>query len=966
MFDRSLLPSPASYYGQFFKFKTRQKALVQCCFHADKTASLSLDLSTGRFYCFGCEAKGGNVLDFHILKHSLDFTEACKGLGAWVDTRQDTPEQLTERKRKIEQADREHKARQEQAAREEQEAAQASIPLVADILRQCIIPMLPPPYAQAKRIGTHNLLSINADRLQRFKNPDGKAMNYGLQGLLTVAVLETLDGQPVALQVFDGVLNDKGKFSRRYVNRPSVVSGYYRLGDFTSPALIVITEGIADAVSCFEATGHPALAAGSVERLEQAAQAVKAKYPAALLVIVGDNDSHGTGQKAARSAAAAVNGRYVIPEGEGIKDANDLLRSNGQEAVKKMIEDILVSEIEAPGQSDETGTGEEAEAQAGEASVAGGGNGGEIPDPLPLTQTLAAVMPFDADLLLPPVLRDFVLDEADRMPCPPDYIANTLLVALGAVIGAGCSIKPKQLDDWLVTANLWGGIVAPPTSKKTPAISAGMKPLDRLITKARYDFVAAKKVYERELMLYEAEMEGLKADLKSAAKNTAKKKPQHTPEELVQLIMAKEEKKPSLACQRRYKTNDCTIEKLGEMEQENPSGLLVLRDELIGLLASLDKEGREGDRAFYLEGWNGTGSYNTDRIMRGSILIDSHCLSVFGGIQPDKLMAYLEQAYSGLGNDGLLQRFQMLIYPDPVAWEYRDRLPNWEAANKVQAIFERLSETDFIEFGASPEDDYNNHPYFRFAPEAQAAFITWTTRLHTQKIASEESSILQQHLGKYDRLFSSLSLIFHLVDCADTGKQSPVSLQAVQYAAAWCDYLETHARRIYGLLLDNGMKSAIALSKRIFQIFQNAQTLTDKTDTTRENWRKKGFVLRDIQRKQWQHLTEKNAIQKALDILENHYWLLSKEQISTENGGRPTTRYFISQKIQNIGALTDKTDTTQKTHYFSDEQEGSVSFVSTILGETKKLKNSDDNFSPDNDNVILANNADFPTDSEVF
>ena len=142
---------------------------------------------------------------------------------------------------------------------------------------------------------------------------------------------------------------------------------------------------------------------------------------------------------------------------------------------------------------------------------------------------------------------------------------------------------------------------------------------------------------------------------------------------------------------RRYKTNDCTIERLGELERDNPNGVLVLRDELIGLLASLDKEGREGDRAFYLEGFNGTGSYDTDRIMRGNIYIESHCLSVFGGIQPDKLIAYLEQANSGLGNDGLLQRFQLLVYPDPIEWQYRDRYPNKEAANAVFEIFPKLT-----------------------------------------------------------------------------------------------------------------------------------------------------------------------------------------------------------------------------------------------------------------------------------
>ena len=115
---------------------------------------------------------------------------------------------------------------------------------------------------------------------------------------------------------------------------------------------------------------------------------------------------------------------------------------------------------------------------------------------------------------------------------------------------------------------------------------------------------------------------------------------------------------------RRYKSNDTTVEKLGELLRENPTGLLVLRDELVGLIASWEREGREGDRAFFLEGWNGNPSFDTDRIKRGSIFIPNLCISIFGGIQPDKLTVYLEQAAHALANDGMLQRFQLLVYPD--------------------------------------------------------------------------------------------------------------------------------------------------------------------------------------------------------------------------------------------------------------------------------------------------------------
>jgi hypothetical protein len=38
--------------------------------------------------------------------------------------------------------------------------------------------------------------------------------------------------------------------------------------------------------------------------------------------------------------------------------------------------------------------------------------------------------------------------------------------------------------------------------------------------------------------------------------------------------------------ERRFKSNDSTVEKLGDLLVHNPQGMLVFRDELIGLLAS--------------------------------------------------------------------------------------------------------------------------------------------------------------------------------------------------------------------------------------------------------------------------------------------------------------------------------------------------------------------------------------------
>ena len=83
-------------------------------------------------------------------------------------------------------------------------------------------------------------------------------------------------------------------------------------------------------------------------------------------------------------------------------------------------------------------------------------------EPKPIKVGLLPVDKFDADSLLPKVLKEWVLDTAGRMPCPPDFVAVAALVELGSVIGARCVVKPKRFDDWVVVPNLWGAVVALP------------------------------------------------------------------------------------------------------------------------------------------------------------------------------------------------------------------------------------------------------------------------------------------------------------------------------------------------------------------------------------------------------------------------------------------------------------------------------------------------------------------------
>lgn len=504
------------------------------------------------------------------------------------------------------------------------------------------------------------------------------------------------------------------------------------------------------------------------------------------------------------------------------------------------------------------------------------------PTPKPITAELKPVPEFDSEKLLPPVLRRWCMDEAERMPCPPDFVGTAAVVAIGSIIGARCAIKPKARDSWQIVPNIWGGIVGDPSAKKSPAWGAAMRPLDRMVAEAAEVYAAEMADFETQKMVFEAKREAIEKSIKKAAASG-----KGDLESIAEDFRLHGEKEPEAPTLRRYKSNDTTVERLGELLQENPAGILVLRDELVGLLASWDREGREGDRAFFLEAWNGNQSFDTDRIGRGHISVPNLCVSIFGGIQPDKLTAYLEQAAHSLSNDGMLQRFQLLVYPDHRKWEWRDSVPDKVARDTALDLFKILGKLDPVLWGASPADESSKFPSFRFSEEGQAAFIEWSTDLHRVRIPMEEDPLIRQHLTKYDKLYPALALIFHLVDCAAKGASGPVSGESAKRAGSWCEYLEAHARRCYGLLKDDGLRAAQALAAKL-----------------RRGALEDGFTLRDVRKNQWRNLTTGEAVQSALDWLEGDGWLRIGMP-TTPTTGRPTTRYLINPAVKPIGGKPD-------------------------------------------------------------
>ncbi len=456
------------------------------------------------------------------------------------------------------------------------------------------------------------------------------------------------------------------------------------------------------------------------------------------------------------------------------------------------------------------------------------------------------------DALLPDALRPWLSDVSERTQCPPEYGAVGAIVALGSVIGRACAIRPKRQDDWTTVPNLWGAVVGPPSAMKTPALREAMRPLHALAAEASTQYEA--QGFDRE------SIEGQRKALKDALRKAASKGTD--PSVLRDRHDEIEARSLAANAERRYVVNDPSVEKLGEILCASPRGVLLFRDELMGFLATLDKQGHESDRAFYLEAWNGDGSFVCDRIGRGTVRIEAACVSILGSIQPGPLGAYLRDAMAGgAGADGLMQRFQLLVYPDPpTSYRNVDRWPDSKARERATNLYRHLASLTPEGAGAEASDGL---PFLRFAAEAQDFADDWRVELMTRLRAGDEHEAIEGHLAKFASLMPSLALIFHLAD----GGAGAVGLDSAQRAAAWCDLLEAHARRVYASATSAQHNGARALLAKI-----RAGRLRD------------GFCAKAVYDAGWTGLSDPAAVEAAIDTLVEHKFV---RRVTVPTGGRP-------------------------------------------------------------------------------
>lgn len=339
----------------------------------------------------------------------------------------------------------------------------------------------------------------------------------------------------------------------------------------------------------------------------------------------------------------------------------------------------------------------------------------EPQDPFGYGDTVAVLEPPHG--ALPAVIGDWATDLAERVGTPVAFPAAAAIAVISGAIGSKFSVQPKEHDhSWTEPGFLWLGLVESPGGKKSPIISAATAPLAKVNAEKVEATARAYRQWEQD----------------AATAKKAKLPPPPEPKSHRNIV------------------DNFTMEALAGVLVDNPAGVLVVQDELAGLIGSFDayKAGGKGnDRQMMLRLFDGREA-SVDRVGRRHARVECWGASLLGGIQPRKIT----EMANNLEADGLLQRI-IPIFGDGKKRAGADRAPDDTAKAAYYSVVQTL---------ARAEKQITNP--IRLSQEALTIWRPLTERIEALAELPGTSDAWRGHLGKWPGFSARLLLICHTLD----------------------------------------------------------------------------------------------------------------------------------------------------------------------------------------------------------
>lgn len=390
----------------------------------------------------------------------------------------------------------------------------------------------------------------------------------------------------------------------------------------------------------------------------------------------------------------------------------------------------------------------------------------------------ATAFPFDA---FPAMIQDLIeKSHASRLKFPKIYTSCGVLCATSCAIGNVYAVEFTK--EHVENAVLYMALVGGKGKNKSHPLSMTMRPLQELDDA---DF----RNYQSRMGIY---LENKELPKKERAKMA---KPTRT----------------------RRIVGDITAEALASAMSENPRGLLLYNDELIGWIKAQNqyRSGNGSDAEMWLSLWSGK-SHDVTRKTSESYRITRPFVSVCGTIQPTIIPALAENREA----NGFLDRI-LFAWPQDI---------------KIEAIHEDDPEMDpaVLEAWSSLIKDivhipYNGEPrHVRLSPEAESMYIRWQNaeaekcnQLDGQRIRKTDDVSYNGIHAKMESYCLRLSLILEVLKrgCEiDQGLVivSEISPESMAGALRMCAYFTRQAMEIRNIINSSNTDLLAEDKKRLY------------------------------------------------------------------------------------------------------------------------------------------------------
>jgi hypothetical protein len=373
---------------------------------------------------------------------------------------------------------------------------------------------------------------------------------------------------------------------------------------------------------------------------------------------------------------------------------------------------------------------------------------------------------FPTSALPKPVAR-LVEESAAAIGCPPDAIGLSALIALGSAIGNSRVIQPKK--GWTESAAIYGAVIADSGEKKTAAIAATTDVVQNLENTLNREHDKGLEEFAREEREYEVER-------KEAAKQGLAAPPP-----------------PRRPIAERVHINDTTLEALIPILKENPRGVMLERDELVGWVKAMDQYkagGKGAERQYWLSAWSNRPVSVDRKGQSGPTSVLRPFVSVVGSIQPSVLPELAENR-----EDGMLERF-LFAYPEPLNAMWTEDEVSDAAKAAYQDLYERLRD---LGMEADELGDPIEKPV-TFSTEAKQLYVATYNDHRLEMSLPGFPSYLRSPFSKLEAYFLRITLILAACRFTLDGLAERIEAGDVLRAVALTDYFKEQARRVFGAL----------------------------------------------------------------------------------------------------------------------------------------------------------------------